>query len=106
MPRTATPTTDLVPESREAEHGQKMIEVKIRFWTDAIATAQGQVVPKHGWTSGVVRIKSNPVHGFVDHDPIIFNTLAQVPAKIEELLIREGIVLRPTARTRRYQREA
>jgi len=81
-----------------------MIEIRIRFWTDAIAEAEGHVVPKHGWTSGVVRVKANPVHGIVDHDPIPFNTLAQLPAKIEELLIREEIVLRPSSRARRYIR--
>ena len=31
-------------ESREAEHGQKMIEVKLRFWTNDIAQETGQIV--------------------------------------------------------------
>ena len=28
-------------ESREAKYGEKMIEVKVRFWTDKIAEGEG-----------------------------------------------------------------
>ncbi len=43
----------------EAQHGQKMIEVKVRFWTNDIATDENMVVPKHAWCSGVVRMERN-----------------------------------------------
>jgi hypothetical protein len=52
-------------ESKEAAQGEKMIEIKIRFWTDEIAAEPGKIVPKHAWTSGVVRIERNPSHGKV-----------------------------------------
>lgn len=40
-----SPTTDV--QEREAQHGQKMIEVKLRFWTDEIAESEGNILPKH-----------------------------------------------------------
>ena len=33
--------------AQEAEHGEKMIEVKIRFWTNSIAEQEGKIIPKH-----------------------------------------------------------
>lgn len=89
-------------EAREAQHGQKMIELKVRFWTDEIAEEPGKIIPKHGWTGGVVRLKTNKAHGVADVDPIPFNSLLDLPAAIERLLIREGIVLHATDRTAKY----
>ena len=50
-------------ESREAKHGSKMIEVKVRFWTNDLAEEKGRIRPKHAWGSGVVRIARNDSHG-------------------------------------------
>lgn len=47
---------------REARHGEKMIEVKIRFWTDGLASESGKILPKHAWAAGVVRMESNRSH--------------------------------------------
>ena len=33
-------------EAREVPIGERMIEVKIRFWTDGIASGKGQVSPE------------------------------------------------------------
>ena len=49
-------------ESLEAKQGEKMIEVKLRFWTNDISPEDGKVVPKHAWTSGVVRMEKNKSH--------------------------------------------
>ena len=49
-------------EEKEAVHGQKMIEVKLRFWTNDIATGEGKIAPKHAWSAGVVRIEKNKAH--------------------------------------------
>jgi len=65
--------------SREARHGQKMIEVKVRFWTDGIAAEKGKILPKHACTGGVVRLKGNPAHGIVDQSPIVFNSCHGAP---------------------------
>jgi len=89
-------------ESREAEHGQKMIEVKLRFWTNNIANQDGQIVPKHAWSAGVVRIESNKSHGIVPSAPKPFHSLLDVGAVIEKLLIEQGIMLRPSRRMRKY----
>jgi hypothetical protein len=51
------------PAALEASHGDKMIEVTIRFWTNDLAENPDLVVPKHAWSSGVVRITRNPSHG-------------------------------------------
>lgn len=35
--------------AKDAEWGQRMIEVKIRFWTDSLAQGDGRILPKHAW---------------------------------------------------------
>jgi len=45
-------------QERVAKHGQRMIEVQIRFWTNDIAESKGQIVPKHAWASGVVKVEN------------------------------------------------
>jgi hypothetical protein len=42
---------------RKAQQGERMIEVKIRFWTNDIADGKGNIFPKHAWSSGVVRME-------------------------------------------------
>lgn len=88
-------------EAREAKHGQKMISVNVRFWTDELAE-QGKVIPKHGWVHGVVHLETNPSHGIQPSKPIPFNSLMEIPVAIEELFIREGVTLHPNSRMRRY----
>ena len=89
-------------ESREAEHGQKMIEVKLRFWTNDIADNPGQIVPKHAWSAGVVRIESNRAHGIVPAAPKPFHSLLDVGSVIEKLIIEQDIVLHPSSRMKKY----
>ncbi len=89
-------------EAREAKHGEKMIEVKVRFWTDGIASDPGKVVPKNAWTSGVVRIDSNKSHGITPQSPVPFNSLLDVGAAIEKVLINHGITLHPSRKMRKY----
>ena len=89
-------------EAREAKHGQKMIEVKVRFWTDDMAEVPGTILPKHAWTSGVVRVERNPTHGIVPDSPEPFNSLLGLGAAIEEVLIRQGITLHPGRKDKQY----
>jgi hypothetical protein len=88
--------------AREAKYGEKMIEVKVRFWTDSLAGEAGKIVPKHGWTSGVVRIESNKSHGIKPKHPHPFNSLLDVGAAIEKVLIDHDIVLHPSRRMKKY----
>jgi hypothetical protein len=93
---------ELKPEAREAKHGEKMIEVKIRFWTDGVAAEVGKVIPKNAWTSGVVRIEPNKSHGITPQNPVPFNSLLDVGAAIEKVLIAHGITLHPSRKMRKY----
>ncbi len=84
-----------------ATYGEKMIEVKVRFWTDDMA-GKGEIVPKNAWTAGVVRIDRNDVHGIKPGKPRHFNTTMEIPAMIERVLIEHGISLHPSPKMRKY----
>jgi hypothetical protein len=89
-------------EAREAEHGSRMIEIRVRLWTDNIAKGKGMVMPKHAWDAGVVRIERNEPHGISPGAPIPFNGMADLPSKIEKLLLAQGIKLHLSPKQRRY----
>ena len=89
-------------EEKEARHGQKMIEVKIRFWTNDIAKGKGKIVPKHAWASGVVRMGRNRAHGIEPGSPLPFNSLLDVGSVIEKTLINNEITLHPDSRMKKY----
>lgn len=89
-------------EAREAEQGKRMIEIRVRLWTNKIADGEGKIVPKHAWDAGVVRLNRNTVHGIATESPVPFNGFAELPAKIEKVLIEHGIKIHPSSRTRRY----
>jgi hypothetical protein len=89
-------------ETREAAWGKRMIEVKVRFWTDKLADGKGTIRPKHAWGAGVVRIERNDAHGIVPIDALPFNSLLEIPAKIEKLLIDQGIQIHPSTRMAKY----
>lgn len=88
--------------AQEAIHGEKMIEVKLRFWTNAISTEKGKVRPKHAWTSGVVRIEGNKSHGITPGTPRPFHTLLDIGAVVEKVLLEHDVVLHPSRKMRKY----
>jgi hypothetical protein len=85
-----------------ADHGDKTIELTVRFWTDNIAPTKGKIIPKNGWAAGVVYIHKSPAHGFEPQDPIPFNTLMELPGKIEKVLANHGVQLRPYSTMKKY----
>jgi hypothetical protein len=89
-------------EAREPKHGEHMIEVKVRFWTDSLAGPKGSVKPWHGWTSGAVRLSANEAHGIVPAKAVMFNSLAEIPRAIERALIANRVILHHADRDRRY----
>lgn len=89
-------------EARVAEHGKKMIEVRVRFWTNDLGGEKGKILPKHAWGAGVVVIDSNNAHGISPSSPVPFNSIADIPAKIEKVLIDHGVTIHPSSRMRRY----
>ena len=81
-------------KSVKAAHGERMIEIKVRFWTNGIANQSGYIVPKQAWASGEVRINRNDSHGIVPKNSRIFNSLMGLPKAIEKVLIDNDIKLR------------
>ena len=89
-------------EEMEARHGERMIEIKLRFWTNSIAKGEKKIIPKHALTSGVVRLERNESHGIKPGKPLPFHSLLSVGAVIEKALIEHGIQLHPSRRMRKY----
>ena len=87
---------------KEAIHGKKMIEVKIRFWTNDISTKKGKVIPKHCWDSGVIRVQPNDLHSIKVSKPMPFHTLLDLPSTIEKILLAHNIKLHLSRKTRKY----
>lgn len=71
----------------KAKHGEKMIEVSIRFWTNNLAETKGNILPKHCWSAGTATLRKNGAHGIPSQDPIKFNTLMELTNAIEQALI-------------------
>lgn len=88
--------------TQDARHGEKMIEVHVRFWTDDIAKQEGRIVPKNAWTSGVVRMERNEAHGITPSKPVTFNSLLDLNAAIEKVLLSHGITLHPSRKMKKY----
>jgi len=89
-------------EEKDAKHGQKMVEIKVRFWTDGIAAEKGKVIPKHAWSAGVVRIERNDAHEIAPAQPVPFNSLLELGTAIEKVLIEYGIVLHRSTKMKKY----
>jgi hypothetical protein len=85
-----------------AEYGENMIRLSVRFWTNDIADGKGNVLPKHGWTSGVVKLEKNSLHGIRGGKPVVFRGLLEIGSAIEKALIAGGIQLHPAHQTKRY----
>jgi hypothetical protein len=81
-----------------------MIEVRLRFWTDELAP-KGKIRTKHAWSSGVVRMEPNAAHGITALNPKPFNSLLDVGAVIEKVLIAHGITLHVSRKMAKYIRE-
>ena len=47
-------------------------------------------------------MERNTAHGITSGDPIPFNSMADIPAKVERLLIEQGITIHSSSRMRRY----
>ncbi len=85
-----------------AANGERMIEMRVKLWTDEIATKKGDVLPKHAWDYGVVVITPNGTHGIKAAKPRPFNSLLELSAAIEKEIIAAGLTLHQGVGTRRY----
>jgi hypothetical protein len=79
-----------------------MIQVNILFWTNDIAPTKGRILPKHAWADGIVRVERNSAHGIDGSQEAFFHSLMDLNAKIEKLLLANGIVLHPGRRMSKY----
>jgi hypothetical protein len=86
----------------EAEYGERMIEVRVRFFTNGIAGEKGKIRPKHALTEGVARIAPNKSHGIVQKKLFHFDSLLDLGHAIQRVLIDEGIVLHPSGKMKKY----
>ncbi len=87
---------------KKPENGERMIEVKISFWTDDIATDAGNIVPRHARSSGLVGMEPNESHGIVPESPKPFHSLMDISSALERVLIENGIVLHPSKKMKKY----
>jgi hypothetical protein len=87
---------------REAQHGERMIEIKIRFWTNDIAKGKGIIRPKHAWARGLVRMERKEAHNIVPQKAIPFNSLMELPSVIEKVLLAHGITLHASPKMKKY----
>jgi hypothetical protein len=69
-------------ETRVAREGEKMIEVRVRFWTNDLAEGPNRVRPKHAWASGASDVHP-PLAPQSDHDglPLSVGTPVSVVLK-------------------------
>lgn len=86
----------------KAKRGERMIEVKVRFWTNDITQGKGWIKPKHAWTQGVVSIERNKSHGIIPGYPRPFNSLMELPTVIEKVLIQHGVTLHLASKMDKY----
>jgi hypothetical protein len=83
-------------------HGEKMIELTLRFWTNGISKKGGYVVKRECWDAGVVYVRSNGTHGLAkDGHPIPFNSLPELAGTVQNALIKSGVRLHPGHKSRR-----
>lgn len=90
------------PDVVKAKYVERTIEVRIRFWTDAIADGEGKVRQRHCWSAGTVTMPKQSAHGIDGVGSFPFNSLLDVPAVIEKVLIAHGVKVHPSKRMQRY----
>ena len=79
--------------TKVAKHGEKMIEVRIHFWTDGITKEEDTVIPKHAWDSGVVSIPVNKAHGITPASQQPFNSILDLTSVLAKVLVEHGVTL-------------
>ena len=89
-------------EGKKISHEQRMIEVKLSFWTNDIATVEGNIVPGHARSSGLMSVEPNEAHGIVPASPMPFHSLMDIASVLEKVLIENGIVLHHSRKMQKY----
>jgi hypothetical protein len=87
-----------------AATNEKMIEVRLRFWTNNLvgeAGEHGQIRPKHAWDKGVAIMTTNKTHGIKSEDPTPFNSMMEITQAVEKVLLQHGVKLHSGDRSRK-----
>ncbi len=72
----------------------KPIKVTIYLRTDGLpGAAEGQVIPGHAWTSGVVRVRPSKAHRLRAGQPMPFSGMTQIGTAVEEALTAADVTL-------------
>src|SRR5712692_9174330 len=76
--RHSAVTQDSPQEGRAiaAPHGEKMIQLDVRLFTDEIA-GPGKINPQHAWDPGIVPVQAKPSPRLKKGEPIPFNSLLE-----------------------------
>jgi len=71
-----------------------MIVVEVRLWTNDLS-GDDRVQPKHAWSSGVVTMGANRLHGIEPQREVHFNSLTEISGAVEKVLKRSGVTIHP-----------
>ena len=78
--------------ARKPSH--KMIEVKLRFWTDSIADKPGGIVQKRAWDKGYATVSANELHGINKcSKEVKFNSILEIHSAVAGALEDAGVTL-------------
>jgi hypothetical protein len=91
-----------MPTTKEAQWGERMIKLEVRFYTNNLAKGNGRVRPKHAWAAGAVTLAANPTHGIAAGSPVQFHSLLDLPVAIERVLTKRGIRLHAGRTMKKY----
>jgi hypothetical protein len=91
-----TKTTEKLANSRKSRTNNKTFTLTLRFFTDKIADAEGEILPMHMWDSGKVevRVSGNERHGITsDMRGTVFNGLQDVERAVRKTLSKLNAVV-------------
>ena len=98
------PTPKIIEKS-----GERMITVRLMFWTDSLPTGDGawtgartskKILPKHAFPAGAVIFESNDAHDIQGtKDPVPFNDLSELVPKLLQEAKKQGVVFVPLGKS-------
>lgn len=92
-------------KERIPNNGETTIKVTLYFRANSIAKKKGAIIPKRGWAMGLINVEANESHGIRAGKGERFNTMAEIPARLEKLLADNKIELNLCRRASNVFRE-
>jgi hypothetical protein len=83
------------------KHGETMITLTVKFFTDHLAKDPNMVRRKHAYTCGAVYMTKNETHGTRSGKTFKFNSMAELPLAMQKCLIAHDITLHPSKNDRK-----